>query len=166
MILMTVRWTSSSYPNAYILDDLIFQHLLYTIKFKPSANVLFADLVASQSDIIRDETLILDASSSYISNMPEALQRRSLAYIWECPAILDSYCQTRAGSQLSIPFSQVEKSTVVYEQPYTFKVTVIWAKPDGEDDKTTLSVDVTWFNLVMPDFNIDFDPALTRITSS
>ena len=56
-------------------------------KFEPIANVLFAELVASQEAVTRDETLILDASSSYISNMPILIQRRSLAYDWNCPKV-------------------------------------------------------------------------------
>ena len=71
MMLLTVHWSSSSYGNSFLTEDIVFQNLLYTIKFEPIANVLFADLVASQSDVIRDETLILDASNSKISNMPE-----------------------------------------------------------------------------------------------
>lgn len=71
MMLLTVHWSSSSYGNAYLTEDIVFQNLLYTIKFEPIANILFAELVASQSDVIRDETLILDASDSKISNMPD-----------------------------------------------------------------------------------------------
>ena len=71
MMILTVHWSSSSYGTAYLTEDIVFQNLLYTVKFEPIANVLFADLVASQADIIREETLILDASNSSISNMPE-----------------------------------------------------------------------------------------------
>ena len=80
MLLLTVHWSSSSYGTAYLTQDILFQNLLYTIKFEPIANVLFADLVASQTEVIRDETLILDASNSKISNMPEVQQKRSLAF--------------------------------------------------------------------------------------
>jgi len=65
---------------------------MYTLKFEPVANALFADLVASQTTVIKGETLILDASSSYISNMPIAQQRRSLGYEWICPSALEAFC--------------------------------------------------------------------------
>ena len=165
MILLTVHWSSSSYGHSFLTEDIVFQNLLYTIKFEPIANVLFADLVASQSDVIRDETLILDASSSKISNMPDVQQKRSLAFQWVCPAELDTYCKTIAGSQLAIPFSQVKKSGIVFEKEYEFTVTVIWAKPDGEDEKSTLSVTAKWYDLIMPEFNIEFDPSQTMITA-
>lgn len=71
-ILVTARWTSSKYSAPSLTEDIVFQNLLYTVKFEPIANVLFADLVPSQTQIIREETLILDASDSYISNMPES----------------------------------------------------------------------------------------------
>ena len=74
MILMTVRWTNSKYPDMRQLTcESTFQSLLYTIKFEPLSNYLVADLVASTVNATRDETLILDASSSYITNMPENL---------------------------------------------------------------------------------------------
>ena len=71
---------------------------MYTIKFEPSSNVLFPDLVPSQTDVIKGESLVLDASNSYISNMALVQQRRSLAYDWTCPDILVQFCSTREGS--------------------------------------------------------------------
>ena len=74
-ILMTARWTSSKYPGMKNLTrDSTFQNLLYTIKFEPLANYLVVDLVASAVNISREESLVLDASGSYITNMPENLQ--------------------------------------------------------------------------------------------
>lgn len=156
-MLLTVHWSSSNYGNSYLTQDIVFQNLLYTIKFEPIANVLFADLVASQSEVIREETLILDASNSKVSNLPEVQQKRSLAFQWECPDILNAYCQTIAGSQLAIPFSQVRQANIEFEKEYEFSVTVIWAKPDGADERSTLSVTAKWYDLVMPNFTIDYD---------
>ena len=72
---MTARWTNSKYPGMKNLTrGSTFQNLLYTIKFEPLANYLVADLVASAVNVSRDETLVLDASGSYITNMPENIQ--------------------------------------------------------------------------------------------
>ena len=87
MVMMSVHWTSSKSWDLELTQDLLFQNILYMFKFEPIANVLFAELVASQEAVTRDETLILDASSSYISNMPVLIQRRSLAYDWNCPKV-------------------------------------------------------------------------------
>lgn len=122
MIMMSVRWTNAGYAEVEFDEKIVFQNLLYTIKFEPVANVLFADLVASQTEVIKGETLILDASNSYISNMPESVQRRSLAYDWICPDFLDKFCQGVSGDRLAIPFSVIEGTDVVYEQFYTFEV--------------------------------------------
>ena len=54
---------------------------------------------------------------------------------------------------------------MIYEKPYTFEVQVIWAKPDGEDEKAFMSIDITWYDLVMPDFNIQYEPKTTLMTS-
>ena len=83
--MLSVHWTSSQSWDINLTEDLTFQNILYMIKFEPVANVLYASLVASQSEVIRDETLVLDASGSSISNMPAIAQRRSLAYDWKCP---------------------------------------------------------------------------------
>ena len=52
-----------------------------------------------------------------------------------------------------------------YEKAYDFDVTIVWAKPDGADVKETLSVQVTFYDLSVPDFRIDYDPKLTLITA-
>lgn len=131
MVMMSVHWTSSKSWDLELTQELLFQNVLYMFKFEPIANVLFAELVASQEAVTRDETLILDASNSYISNMPLMIQRRSLAYDWNCPKIFQSYCDKQAGDQLAIPFDVVKETEIDFERPYTFEVTVIWAKPDG-----------------------------------
>jgi len=97
--------------------------------------------------------------------MPEVQQKRSLAFQWDCPAVLQNYCKTIAGAQLAIPFSQVQKSNVEFEKEYEFTVTVIWAKPDGADEKESRSITAIWYDLVMPDFSIDYDPIQTMITA-
>lgn len=135
MILFSVHWTSSSYASAQLTEDVVFQNLLYTIKFEPSTNTLHANLVASSPSILRGETLVLDATSSYISNMPKAQQRRSLAYNWRCPVELEALCQASFDPQLVIPFETA--SVLDKEKPYSFKVTVIWAKLDGADLRET-----------------------------
>lgn len=165
MIMMTVNWTNSGYAQIELDEKIIFQNLLYTLKFEPVANVLFADLVASQTDIIKGENLILDASNSYISNMPESLQRRSLAYDWRCPDFLTTFCATMSGYQLTIPFSEIEKTDILYEELYTFDVTVVWAKADGTTDSVTLSQEVIFWNIEMPEFVIDYEETQTLITS-
>jgi len=58
-----------------------------------------------------------------------------------------------------------KENKVDFEEPYVFEVTVIWAKPDGRDEKQTMNVTVTWYNLSAPKFSIDFDKQQTLITS-
>ena len=165
MILMTVRWTNSRYPG---MEDLTrqatFQNLLYTIKFEPLANFLVAGLVASQVNVTRDEALILDASSSYITNMPESAQFRALAYEWVCPEGLEALCEGQGGSQLAVSWAQAQAAGIVYEVAYGFSINVIWAKADGTLEQETLSESVTWYDLVMPDFTITFAPDPVLIT--
>lgn len=53
----------------------------------------------------------------------------------------------------------------MFETPYTFEVTVVWAKADGQDEKQTLTAEVTFYDLAMPEYTIEYDPAHTLITS-
>ena len=41
VIMMTARWTSASFKYLQ-MNNTVFQNLLYTIKFEPKSNVLFA----------------------------------------------------------------------------------------------------------------------------
>ena len=78
-MLCTIRWKNSLLPSNEV-NDYTFQHVLLTIKFEPSDNELVANLISSDTDIIKGDTLILDASSSYISNMPEKIKTRGIAF--------------------------------------------------------------------------------------
>ena len=113
---------------------------------------MVAELVASTANVTRDETLVLDASSSYITNMPESLQNKQLAYEWLCPEGMESICEGQNAGQLLISWGQVISNGVVYEVPYSFGIKVIWAKADGTLETETLTEQVVWWDLVMPDF--------------
>jgi len=52
-----------------------------------------------------------------------------------------------AGSQLAIPFSAVQNSLIIFEKPYEFTVSVVWAKPDGLDVRKTRTVTIYWYDL-------------------
>ena len=53
---------------------------------------------------------------------------------------------------------------MVFEIPYTFGIKVIWAKADGTLETETLTESVTWWDLVMPNFSITFEPETVLIT--
>ena len=58
------------------------------------------------------------------------------------------------------------ESGVVFEEPYEFGIDVIWAKADGSIEIETLSETVTWYDLVMPDFIITYEPDPVLITDN
>lgn len=97
--------------------------------------------------------------------MPESTQRRSLAYEWTCPDFLGLYCASMSGEQLAIPFSKVADTNIVFEQAYIFDVTVVWAKPDGKIEKVTLSQEVTFWDIAIPEFKIDYEESQLLITA-
>ena len=84
--------------------------------------------------------------------MPESLQNKQLAYEWLCPEGMESICEGQNAGQLLISWGQVISNGVVYEVPYSFGIKVIWAKADGTLETETLTEQVVWWDLVMPDF--------------
>ena len=61
----------------------------------------------------------------------------------------------------------MQQTDIIFEEPYEFSVVVIWAKGDGSDEKASSQiVTVAWYDLVVPEFTIDFDRTATRLTSS
>lgn len=91
---MKVNFANSEFNDVTLTQHLTFQNLLYTIKFEPQENALKANLVASSNQIIKDETLILDASNSFISNMQQSVQERSLGFQWTCPEPFADFCRS------------------------------------------------------------------------
>ena len=54
----------------------------------------------------------------------------------------------------------------MFDEPFDFSVVVIWAKGDGTNEKAASeTVTATWFDLVVPEYTIDFDKGQTKITS-
>ena len=79
-LLAAIKYRNSNFPG--ITNDFVFQNIIITIKFEPKDSKLVANMIASDSNVIRGETLILDASSSYISNMPSNMKTRGIAFEW------------------------------------------------------------------------------------
>jgi len=80
---------------------------MVTMKFEPTDSVLVANLIASANEVTRGETLILDATSSYITNVPDSMKSRGISFQWICPDEFKSYCLGQADGQLVIPFQFV-----------------------------------------------------------
>jgi len=53
---------------------MIFQNVMYTIHFAPSDNELIAQLTVNREEAIRGDNVMLDASGSYVSNLPSNLR--------------------------------------------------------------------------------------------
>lgn len=165
---MTVHFSNSQYDDISLTEQITFQNLLYTIKFEPQENSLKANLLASSNQVIRDETLILDASNSFISNMPQSVQRRSLGFRWNCPEPFIEFCRAEVGDRLEITQADLNSLSqkIEFKKPYEFSVTVVWAKPDGNSEEKKLTESVVWFDLTIPQFKIAYAPKPLLITST
>lgn len=70
------------------------QNLEYNVYFAPIANELIASLDINRQYAIRDTTVKLDASNSYVTNLPEYLSKSDLAFSWLCPDDFIELCET------------------------------------------------------------------------
>ena len=77
---------------------------------------------------------------------------------------MESICEGQNGAQLSISWGRAIAAGVVYEIPYTFGIKVIWAKADGTLETETLTQSVTWWDLVLPNFTITYEPEPVLVT--
>jgi len=48
---------------------------MYTIHFAPSDNELISILTVNRNEAIRGDNVLFDASESYISNLPDSLNK-------------------------------------------------------------------------------------------
>jgi hypothetical protein len=53
---------------------------MITVRFEPTDSVLVGNLIASSNEVTRGETLILDATSSYITNVPQNMKTRGISF--------------------------------------------------------------------------------------
>jgi len=61
-------------------ESLVFQSIMITVRFDPTDSVLVGNLIASSTEVTRGETLILDATSSYITNVPQNMKTRGISF--------------------------------------------------------------------------------------
>jgi len=66
--------------------------VLYTLKFAPKTNELVTELILNTRQAIRGQDVILDASGSYVTNMPEEQAKRDLTFAWKCPKKFADLC--------------------------------------------------------------------------
>lgn len=125
---MTIRWSSSLFPNLVNEEDFTFQNALYTLRFSPKNNDLFTSLETATTEVIRGEAAILDASGSFVSNLPASIRQRDLTFSWVCSESIKDLCSTTTGSILAIEWEKVIDSNVTFGYPYEFEVVITWTK--------------------------------------
>jgi len=88
---MNIKWKSGVYglsPG----DKSVFQNVMYTLKFAPDNNELLAVLDKNKEYLTINQTLVLDASATSITNFPVRLIGNSLSFKWVCPDQLELLC--------------------------------------------------------------------------
>lgn len=75
-IIMNVKWTSSKFADLVDTSNLVFQNVIYTIRFNPAASVLIPKLKASSDLLYQNDTLILDASGTFVTGLSNLKSRQ------------------------------------------------------------------------------------------
>ena len=73
---MTVHMTSNIFGRIIQKEKPVFQHVLYTVKYQPNVHSLQASLTVAPLNVIPSQEVVLDASSTSISNMPIQMYRK------------------------------------------------------------------------------------------
>jgi hypothetical protein len=107
--------------------------------------------------------VILDASASRITNVPEFASQKDLTFQWKCPRQFKNFCLTK-GDTIKLGWNDVKRMGVNFEYPYKFDLIITWAKPNGLVVAKRLSQTITWYNAARPDFNIVYRPSPVLVT--
>lgn len=103
---MTVRWTSTEYADEVAVDDLVFQNVIYTLQYEPGESSLVARFVQNKDKLFIGDQLVMDASLSYISNLPKNLSQKDMVVEWICPPQIASLCTDPNAYTLVIDFDK------------------------------------------------------------
>lgn len=163
---MTIRWTNSDFQKEVASDNLVFQNALYALKFSPMDNDLVINLEVESTEIIRNQTAILNGRGSYITNLPASLRQQGLRWTWTCPDLISSLCENQTSSILSIPWSKVVDADVTFEYAYTIEMIVTWSKLDGTIEAKKRTAVITWYDMEVPDFEITYTPVPVLVTDT
>jgi hypothetical protein len=110
----------------------------------------------------------LDSSASHITSISNTLLSESgLIYYWTCPLPFTAICSTQINSTiLIIPYSSFLSSQANYSLNYTFTVSV-WRNTDIDSSLNySLSVNITWIDVLAPQYGLSVNSGLNKIIAS
>ncbi len=109
---------------------------------------------ANHEELLQGETLVLDASQTYITNVQGEAKYEGINFKWVCPEALVAFCENVTDSQIVIYFANFSESNeTTFENVYEFQI-VPWWTIDGEDIEYPKSINVTWFNFGNPELSL------------
>ena len=164
---MSVRWTSSLYADVLSdsESDPVFQNVLYTVNYQTPDSTLLTVYVKPKSSVVAiNQTLLIDASNVTTRNID--MQFAIIAYSWQCPTFFDSFCKQQSGSTLALPWQVFEKSGAPFGEYLQFQATVALVKDNQVIFITTVQSRAMWYNIMKPEFKIDFRPNPILISNS
>ena len=165
-VIMTVHYTNNKFADIIDTKSLVFQHVLYTVQFKPAASQLVASLTVNHNEVFAGKVLILDASDSFITNKPESLSKRNILFEWICPEVIADLCADISGNVLEITWADVvNHESLQYNTTYTIEVAVMWVRGTGDVVTEIRNTTVKWQAATTPEYTLELMPNPVLVTS-
>lgn len=139
-IIFTVHWTNANFIDVIDAKSLVFQNIVNEIHFEATDKVLVSQLIVNQNNIEGAMPLVLNASSSFVSNVQFYEARRNLTFEWTCPELFVTFCQAVSSPVIQIPWLDVNNIVnMTFDTPFEFSVNISWISDDKLVDNKILT---------------------------
>mmetsp|Transcript_29257 Transcript_29257/g.28361 ORF Transcript_29257/g.28361 Transcript_29257/m.28361 type:complete len:156 (+) Transcript_29257:2194-2661(+) len=111
-------------------------------------------LTTNYDSVLQFDTVVLDASASYIDPLEGDEKYENLTFSWICPLSLSVLCLGKFNSQLPILYNQFVLAEGRFDYEYTFQVEIIWTTPTNKEIPFYSQISVSWYDIPSLNFEV------------
>lgn len=142
-----------------------FQHAMHTIHFNPTERKLQAAIDSNYNYVQKGQTLILNTNATTVTDLYPEQINGMLSYEWICPETLEALCANQFTPQLFVPWKSVTQVPMTFSVLHDFTAKITFTDPEGNKQTDQATVQVQWYNIAKPEFEIVPNPKQPLVTS-
>lgn len=124
-----------------------------TLYFASAAQTVVPQVTVSSELLLKGVNLEVDATSTFVENVPEEDRQKDLVFEWECSSLISSICEDNAGQQQFTIEYAVVAANIVEMQEETLTLVVKRQEESGLREYRK-EIKLQWSKTEQPSFTI------------
>ena len=94
---ISLKYTNLEYESYVDSGMNTFQDLLISLYFASAAQTVQPMVSVSNTLMLKGEDLQVDATETFVENVPDEDKQKDLVFSWECSSLIQAICTENAG---------------------------------------------------------------------